>query len=639
MTEWNVGDRIARRWEVERILRGGMGVVYVVYDHEWGEAFAVKTFQDRTLQSGAVAAAFRKEALAWVRLGTHPNVAQARMLHEVEGQPLLFLEYLTGGDLSWWVGTPRLTDDPAQVLRFSLQLCDGMTHAFGHGVLAHRDLKPANCLLTAEGTLKVTDFGLAKAMDTAFEAGLTAGRTIPPVTDGASDLTLAYDRSTGASVTRTGIAGGTPPYMSPEQFEDLKRADVRSDIYSFGIMLFEMITGRLPFEGRTVQHWYQLHSGGVRAALPARFAALEPMLARCVAKRPGDRYASFEDVRGELSEVFPALAGAEAPPPPSARDYSVAELHNKGLSLFALKRHQEALLFFERCLATDPDLSTAWTSKGVALGAGLGDWAAALPCFERALAIDPESADAMSGKGQALRARGDSEGALACYDRAMALKPHADRIRSNRAVALLTVGRAEAALAESARALELNPRSAEAWSNRALILGEGMRRWAEAIEAFDRALEIDAGNEIVWLNRGGALLSSGRPAEALEAADQALTIRRFENALLLKAAALGALGRGTEALIACDRALELNPSYVKAWINKGNALQRLDRHEEAIACYDEAIDLDPKSAGAHFNRGSALIGCERLTQALHAFTEAERLGHPRAAEIIARLNS
>ncbi len=104
--EWQIGERIEKRWEIYKILRGGMGIVYVVYDHEWREPFAVKTFQDEVFaRNPGIADRFTLEARTWVNLDSHQNVVQARLVQQIRGRPFLFLEYVSGGDLSGWVGT------------------------------------------------------------------------------------------------------------------------------------------------------------------------------------------------------------------------------------------------------------------------------------------------------------------------------------------------------------------------------------------------------------------------------------------------------------------------------------------------------------------------------------------------------
>src|SRR5215211_4515952 len=102
--EWQIGDRIQERWQVYKILRGGMGIVYVVYDHTHHNAYAAKTFQDKIFASHPdVATRFTQEALTWIHLDEHQNVTNARMVQTIAGKPYLFLEYISGGDLSSWI--------------------------------------------------------------------------------------------------------------------------------------------------------------------------------------------------------------------------------------------------------------------------------------------------------------------------------------------------------------------------------------------------------------------------------------------------------------------------------------------------------------------------------------------------------
>src|ERR1043166_10183051 len=131
-----------------------MGIVYVVYDPILRQAFAVKTLPGRIRREAIER--FREETLLWIRLEPHANVAEARFVEIVDDRPLLFLEYVSGGHLGRWIGTPRLAEDLPRVLRFAIELCDAMVHARRQGIAAHRDLKPQNCLVTADGDRKST---------------------------------------------------------------------------------------------------------------------------------------------------------------------------------------------------------------------------------------------------------------------------------------------------------------------------------------------------------------------------------------------------------------------------------------------------------------------------------------------------
>jgi serine/threonine protein kinase len=155
-SDWQIGDRIQNRWEVHKIMRGGMGVVYVVYDHELHEPFAVKTVRSRILAFDQhLSERFKQEALVWISLDRHQNIVQASHVEAVAGRPLLFLEYISGGDLSRWIGTQRLTRNLRQALHFAIQLCDGMIYLISKGDVFRRqvvnltkfpsvDIEPAN---------------------------------------------------------------------------------------------------------------------------------------------------------------------------------------------------------------------------------------------------------------------------------------------------------------------------------------------------------------------------------------------------------------------------------------------------------------------------------------------------------------
>src|SRR5262249_34183647 len=153
-------------YEVLRTRKGGMGEVFIVKGLQSREILVLKSFRTDVFEAvPRLAELFRREALAWIQLDVHPNITRAHLVETIDGRPFLVLEYVGGGDLPKWIGTPRLLEGLPKVLRLSLQFCDGMNHALSRSIKAHRDVKPANCLLTSRGVLKVTDFGLARLVD------------------------------------------------------------------------------------------------------------------------------------------------------------------------------------------------------------------------------------------------------------------------------------------------------------------------------------------------------------------------------------------------------------------------------------------------------------------------------------------
>lgn len=278
------GTIVDERYQLERLLgEGGHGSVWLATDIHLKRHVALKmvsAFAD----DGQIVARLQREAKALQRL-EHPNIVQVFRVGAVdENHYFLALEYVEGTDLDHLLADGALPVHEA--LRIALQVCDAMCEAEKRGLI-HRDLKPHNILVIegaqpGERVAKVADFGLCK---TNQEATLQFG-----------------------ALTQAGTALGTPLYMSPEQCRS-GAIDVRSDIYSFGCVLFEMITGEPPFEGDSaaaimmkqvhepIPHLVQ-KSGSSQA-----IAQLDKLISKCTAKDPKDRYQSFNDVRAELATI------------------------------------------------------------------------------------------------------------------------------------------------------------------------------------------------------------------------------------------------------------------------------------------------------------------------------------------------
>lgn len=235
------GDVIRGKYEIRGILgKGGFGVVYLVYDHKLGEVCALKTFRDELLADAAAREAFKKEALLWVNLEDHPFILAARWVAEASGRLFVQMDYVAPDDK----GRVSLADhlaraggplDADQTLKWAVQFCLGMEHAQSHGITCHCDIKPANILITQDGTLKIADFGLAKAAEAAWVAvGIRGGSPVWRKSEGNIGFSLIENEGR--------VRCGTPGYMPPEVYCG-EAASIRSDIYSFGLVLWQMAVG------------------------------------------------------------------------------------------------------------------------------------------------------------------------------------------------------------------------------------------------------------------------------------------------------------------------------------------------------------------------------------------------------------
>jgi tetratricopeptide (TPR) repeat protein len=268
------GTRLGERYELlDRLGAGGRGAVFKARDHELDELIAIKVIHPTEVTERSLAQ-FRSELKLARKLG-HRNVVRLFDIGEVEGMRFITMEYIDGPDLERVIDDANGRLEIRHALGLLAQICAGLGAAHELGVI-HRDIKPSNVMLLTDGTVRLLDFGIARLVDV----------------DG---------------MTRTGLAYGTPMYMSPEQIQGERDLDTRSDLYSLGVLMFNLFTGRLPFEKEEAFQLLLAHvsepppsPGFYRPDLPA---AIETVILRLLEKSPDDRYATCDEVRRALAQA------------------------------------------------------------------------------------------------------------------------------------------------------------------------------------------------------------------------------------------------------------------------------------------------------------------------------------------------
>ena len=269
---------------LERVAQGGMGVVYKAKQLNLGRTVAVKILSEELASDATFVRRFIQEARSAAQL-SHGNIVHINDVGEVQGIFYFVMEYVDGKNLKEILKVHEKLDI-ARALEISIQVCHALRHAHNRGII-HRDIKPENIMITREGVVKLADLGLAKR--------------------------VAAENSAG--ITHAGSILGTPFYMAPEQAKDFSSVDRRSDIYSLGVSLYKMVSGKVPFDGRSpIEVMIKAIDGKkvplreLREGVPQD---LEEVVDRMMHKLPEKRYQDVEELLRDLNRVMSVLPQAE----------------------------------------------------------------------------------------------------------------------------------------------------------------------------------------------------------------------------------------------------------------------------------------------------------------------------------------
>jgi serine/threonine protein kinase/tetratricopeptide (TPR) repeat protein len=637
---------------------GGMAEVHRARDPRLGREVAVKVLPEGVASTPERLARFEREARAVAGLN-HPNIVVLHSIEDADGIRFLTMELVDGDDLASVVSPGGLP--LPRLLELAIPLAEALGAAHERGVV-HRDLKPANVMVTREGRIKVLDFGLAKLASS----------------ESSGDTPNDWNATKTASLTSEGAIMGTVPYMAPEQIRG-EAVDARTDLFAFGVVLFELATGRRPFRGSNVA---DITSAILRDAAPPLTSAradlpgeLGRLIDRCLEKdlpsrlrsareaadmlrglqRPPERRATARPESGAIRSlvVLPldnvARDGAQEYFVDGMTEALISDLSRlPGLrvisrtSAMRFKGVHKALAEIARELEVDAVLEGSALLLGnrvrisVSLVAARRDETLWSERYDRQLAdvldLQNEVAEKVAQE-IALRLSAPEQQRLA-KRKAVHPEAHIEFLKGQHSAEANSPQAIEIALRHFQRALELDPSYAPAWAGLAhchnVRAARGMapplQATGEAIAATTRALELDDSLAEAHAELGTSLTYRGEYARALRELERAAELNPGRADTW---ATLGRIhycaGRHAEAQQAMHKSVSLDPLSMIHHTSLGDAYYYAREYAKSVPYYRRAIELDPRFDGAHTDLARSLEALGQFDESLREYEEGRRL--------------
>ena len=503
-----IGDTIVGEFLIQDIFGGegksGMGVVYLVTSRKFDRPFVLKTFQKNNSYS---IERFRSEAEVWVATGIHPNIVQALFVDEINEKLFIGAEYIEPDEY----GRNTITDFLKQggtsnqnILKWTAQFCYGMNQALSKGMKVHRDVKPDNLMVDANGNLKITDFGLSKFNNEfkALNASLAKDKT-----GFLNKLKGLFDKSKveieESGLTNEGSFLGTILYASPEQIMNPSNIDFRSDIYSFGIVLYQLISlGSFPYSlvGKTTIETLALMH--LQEPIVKINHPLASIAYKCLSRNANQRYQSFNELLRDLKLVAENLK-IKLPANKIEMNAGLRELYIQSYTYRSLGNLTKAKELIIEYINQDKNDSSAWTLKG-RIEIEQGDIDEAIKSTLISYNLEPYNSHTCNNLGIFYQRKNELPNAERFFYEAIEIDPYNTGAITNSAILYEKKGNFLLAADLIIRALKLAPDKKTLHFNAGNIAANVLKQklYDKAINILELLIKVDKGNTNNWFNLG-----------------------------------------------------------------------------------------------------------------------------------------
>jgi tetratricopeptide (TPR) repeat protein len=581
-----IGTKFSDLYEVisSEQSKGGMGKAILCRGLQDNKYYVLKKAK---LKKTELSEAFKKEIEFTLKLDKHPNIVYTQTAIKEEDTFYMVMELVKKQQKhplkeNWWFAK-TLTDvirnneiDLETAFAWSIEFCRGMQYLNSVGLESHQDIKPENIFITEDNHIKIADFGLAS-----FEG-------------------IFY-------------TGGTKKYFSPEHGNKDLKCDIRSDIYSFGIVMYEMFNSII-LEKNTKNTGKEV----CELIKNKKCKFCSEIIKKSLQEKADNRYQTFleleEDIAKESKKYFGENFEIENNQM-TANDY-----FSKAKGSELIGNYEQAVELYTKAIKINPRYTDAYYNRGNSQYM-LSQCEKAIKNYDRTIELNQKYFFAYRNRGITKKILGKNEEAIKDFDTAIEINPHHIRPYVDRNDILISMGKTKDALDGLNKAIENNPTISSLYEYRAELL-KSMGKNEEAVKDYDKAIEYNPTDDVLYKRRVSLLERIGKTKEILNDLNKAIENNPTNSGLYVgRAHLLERIGKTKEALNDLNKAIEFNPTWY-TYISRIDLLTSMGKNEEAIKDCDKAIEIDSSDPWAYLHKKYLLKRIRKTNDALNVFNKA-----------------
>jgi serine/threonine protein kinase/thioredoxin-like negative regulator of GroEL len=597
------GDTIVGEFLIQDIFGGegksGMGVVYLVTSRKFANPIVLKTFQKDNYNS---IERFRSEAEVWVAIGIHQNIVQALFVDEINEKLFIGAEYIAPDEYGRNTITHFLEQGGVSnqnIIKWTAQFCYGMNQATSKGLKVHRDVKPDNLMIDQDGNLKVTDFGLSKFTNEYQLLNKSIGKINKEKNGIINKFKELFEKSDNeiSGLTNEGSFLGTILYASPEQIINSSNVDIRSDIYSFGIVLYQLISlGSFPYSlvGKTTLETIalmHLQEPVIKINHP-----LAPIAYKCLSRNINQRYQNFNELLKDLNRIAIKL-NIKLPINRTEVDANLRELYIQSFTYRSLGNLDKAKELITKYISLDKNDSSAWSLKG-RIEYEQGDIEEGIKSTLISYKLEPNNSKTCNNLGLFYKRQNDFPNAERFLYEAIEIDPYNTGAITNSAILYEEKGNFLLAADLIISALKLAPDKKTLHFNAGNIAANvtKQRHYDKAINILELLIKVDRENINNWFNLGLNYQLTKKLDEAIKCFKFVEKQNPDDEQTLISLAKLnGEKGNFDEAILYCEKLLDRHLSTLNAICWRAQFMQAKGHGKQAIDFMKSTISNNPKN--------------------------------------------